>query len=120
LSITLRVKSQILISKPWTNSNDPNPNFKTEALGDLDLDIVWDSDSRGKGTPAPLTGQSCLTAALPEDRIALLTAPGSYESNPPTLLHRNVPDNPRADFVGVELDENGKAKRVALIENAVS
>ena len=34
--------------------------------------------------------------------------------------HKNMPDNWRTDFVGVELDENGKATRIELIENAVS
>jgi len=34
--------------------------------------------------------------------------------------HRDLPDNWRIDFVGVELDENGKATRIELIENAVS
>ena len=34
--------------------------------------------------------------------------------------HKDLPDNWRIDFVGVELDENGKAKRLELIENAVS
>ena len=34
--------------------------------------------------------------------------------------HQNLPDNWRIDFVGVELDENGKASRIELIENAVS
>ena len=33
--------------------------------------------------------------------------------------HKNLPDNWRIDFVGVELDENGKATRIELIENAV-
>jgi len=33
--------------------------------------------------------------------------------------HKDLPDNWRIDFVGVELDENGKAKRIELIENAV-
>ncbi|MBL7062429.1 MAG: YraN family protein [Dehalococcoidia bacterium] len=34
--------------------------------------------------------------------------------------HKNVPDNWRIDFVGIELDENSKATRIELIENAVS
>jgi len=33
--------------------------------------------------------------------------------------HRDLPDNWRIDFVGVELDKNGKATRIELIENAV-
>lgn len=33
--------------------------------------------------------------------------------------HENLPDNWRIDFVGVGLDENGKATRIELIENAV-
>ena len=34
--------------------------------------------------------------------------------------HQNLPDNWRIDFVGIELDQNGKAMRIELIENAVS
>ena len=34
--------------------------------------------------------------------------------------HQNLPDNWHIDFVGIELDENGKATRIELIENAVS
>ncbi len=34
--------------------------------------------------------------------------------------HQNLPDNWRIDFVGIELDQNGKATRIELIENAVS
>ena len=34
--------------------------------------------------------------------------------------HRGLPDNWRIDFVGVELDQNGKATRIELIENAIS
>jgi len=34
--------------------------------------------------------------------------------------HKDLPDDWRIDFVGVELDENGKATRIELIENAVS
>jgi putative endonuclease len=34
--------------------------------------------------------------------------------------HQNLPDDWRIDFVGIELDENGKATRIELIENAVS
>ena len=34
--------------------------------------------------------------------------------------HRDLTDNWRIDFVGVELDQNGKATRMELIENAVS
>ena len=34
--------------------------------------------------------------------------------------HQNLPDNWRIDFVGVELDQKGKATRIELIENAVS
>ena len=34
--------------------------------------------------------------------------------------HTNLPDNWRIDFVGIELDEKGKATRIELIENAVS
>ena len=34
--------------------------------------------------------------------------------------HKNLPDNWRIDFVGVELDEEGKATRIELIDNAVS
>jgi len=33
--------------------------------------------------------------------------------------HKNLPDNWRIDFVGIELDEKGKATRIELIENAV-
>jgi len=34
--------------------------------------------------------------------------------------HQNLPDNWRIDFVAVELDQNDKATRIELIENAVS
>jgi len=34
--------------------------------------------------------------------------------------HKDLPDNWRIDFVGIELDEKGKATRIELIENAVS
>jgi putative endonuclease len=34
--------------------------------------------------------------------------------------HENLPESWRIDFVAVELDEKGKAKRIELIENAIS
>ena len=34
--------------------------------------------------------------------------------------HRDLPESWRIDFVAVELDSNGKAKRIELIENAIS
>ena len=34
--------------------------------------------------------------------------------------HKDLPDNWRIDFVGIELDQNGKTTRIELIENAVS
>jgi putative endonuclease len=34
--------------------------------------------------------------------------------------HKNLPQSWRIDFVAVELDQNGKATRIELIENAVS
>jgi putative endonuclease len=34
--------------------------------------------------------------------------------------HKNLPESWRIDFVAVELDQNGKATRIELIENAVS
>jgi putative endonuclease len=34
--------------------------------------------------------------------------------------HKNLPQSWRIDFVAVELDQNGKAKRIEIIENAVS
>jgi putative endonuclease len=34
--------------------------------------------------------------------------------------HVNLPESWRIDFVAVELDEKGKAKRIELIENAIS
>ena len=34
--------------------------------------------------------------------------------------HKDLPDNWRIDFVGIELDQTGKATRIKLIENAVS
>ncbi len=33
--------------------------------------------------------------------------------------HKDLPDNWRIDFVGIELDEKGKATRIELIQNAV-
>ena len=33
--------------------------------------------------------------------------------------HKDLPDNWGIDFVGIELDENGKTTRIELIENAV-
>jgi putative endonuclease len=35
-------------------------------------------------------------------------------------IHQNLPLSWRIDFVAVELDQNGKATRIELIENAVS
>ncbi|MBL7208878.1 MAG: YraN family protein [Dehalococcoidia bacterium] len=55
--------------------------------------------------------EESVTAAKKEKLIA--TALSYLDS------HRGLPDNWRIDFVGVELDENGKAKRIELIENAV-
>jgi putative endonuclease len=34
--------------------------------------------------------------------------------------HEDLPESWRIDFVAVELDNNGKAKRIELIENAIS
>jgi putative endonuclease len=34
--------------------------------------------------------------------------------------HPNLPESWRIDFVAVELDQKGKAKRIELIENAIS
>ena len=34
--------------------------------------------------------------------------------------HKDLPESWRIDFVAVELDQNGKAKRIELIENALS
>jgi len=34
--------------------------------------------------------------------------------------HQGLPESWRIDFVAVELDPNGKAKRIELIENAIS
>jgi len=34
--------------------------------------------------------------------------------------HKDLPDNWRIDFVGIELDQKGKATRIELIENAVN
>ena len=34
--------------------------------------------------------------------------------------HKDLPESWRIDFVAVELDQNGKAKRIELIENAIS
>jgi len=34
--------------------------------------------------------------------------------------HKDLPDNWRIDFVGIELDGKGKATRIELIQNAVS
>ncbi len=33
--------------------------------------------------------------------------------------HKDLPDNWRIDFVGIELNQKGKASRIELIENAV-
>lgn len=34
--------------------------------------------------------------------------------------HKNLPESWRIDFIAVELDNKGKAKRIELIENAIS
>ena len=34
--------------------------------------------------------------------------------------HKDLPESWRIDFIAVELDQKGKAKRIELIENAVS
>jgi putative endonuclease len=34
--------------------------------------------------------------------------------------HQDLPESWRIDFVAVELDQDGKAKRIELIENAIS
>jgi len=34
--------------------------------------------------------------------------------------HKDLPDNWRIDFVGIELNQKGKATRIELIQNAVS
>ena len=33
--------------------------------------------------------------------------------------HKDLPDNWRIDFVGIEMDQKGKATRIELIQNAV-
>ena len=33
--------------------------------------------------------------------------------------HKDLPDNWRIDFVGIELDEKGKTTRIELIQNAI-
>jgi len=33
--------------------------------------------------------------------------------------HKDLPDNRRIDFVGIELNQKGKATRIKLIQNAV-
>ncbi len=55
--------------------------------------------------------EESVTAAKKEKLIA--TALSYLDS------HQNLPDNWRIDFVGVELDQNGRATRIELIENAV-
>jgi len=56
--------------------------------------------------------EESVTAAKKEKLIA--TALSYLDS------HQNLPDNWRIDFVGVELDQNGRATRIELIENAVA
>jgi len=55
--------------------------------------------------------EESVTAAKKEKLVA--TALSYLDS------HRDLPDNWRIDFVGVELDQNGRATRIELIENAV-
>lgn len=63
--------------------------------------------SSGFGSP-----EESVTFAKKEKLIAsALTYMGS---------HQNLPDNWRIDFIGVELDQKGKATRIELIESAIS
>jgi putative endonuclease len=45
----------------------------------------------------------------------LITSALTYMSE-----HDDLPESWRIDFVAVELDQNGKARRIELIENAIS
>ena len=56
--------------------------------------------------------EESVTSAKKEKLIATALA---YMGN-----HKDLPDNWRIDFVGIELDQKGKATRIELIENAVN
>jgi len=68
---------------------------------------VRTKSSAGFGSP-----EESVTSAKKEKLIASAL---SYLSQ-----HQNLPESWRIDFVAVELDQNGKAKRIELIENAIS
>ncbi|MBM3120154.1 MAG: YraN family protein [Chloroflexi bacterium] len=63
--------------------------------------------SAGFGSP-----EESVTSAKKEKLIASALA---YLNS-----HKDLPESWRIDFVAVELDQNGKATRIELIENAVS
>ncbi|TRZ52210.1 MAG: YraN family protein [Dehalococcoidia bacterium] len=56
--------------------------------------------------------EESVTSAKKEKLIASALA---YMSS-----HKDLPDNWRIDFVGIEMDQKGKATRIELIQNAVS
>ena len=55
--------------------------------------------------------EESVTSAKKEKLIASALA---YMSS-----HKDLPDNWRIDFVGIEMDQKGKATRIELIQNAV-
>jgi len=79
----------------------------TEKKGVLVFVEVRTKTGSGFGSP-----EESVTFAKKEKLVLLAQ---SYISH-----HRNMPSSWRIDFVGVELDQNGKTKRIELIENAVS
>ena len=84
-----------------------------------EIDIVARKDDwlvfvevRTKSGPAFGTPEESVTVKKKEK---LITTALDYLQN-----HKGLPPSWRIDFVAVELDSNGKPKRIELIENAVT
>jgi len=91
-------------------------NFRCRE-GEIDIvtehkDYLVFVEVRTKTTSSFGSPEESVTAAKKEKLIASALA---YMSS-----HKDLPDNWRIDFVGIELDEKGKATRIELIQNAVS
>ena len=91
-------------------------NFRCRE-GEIDIiaehkDYLVFVEVRTKTTSSFGSPEESVTSAKKEKLIASALA---YMSS-----HKDLPDNWRIDFVGIELDGKGKATRIELIQNAIS
>jgi len=90
-------------------------NFRCRE-GEIDIiaehkDYLVFVEVRTKTTSSFGSPEESVTSAKKEKLIASALA---YMSS-----HKDLPDNWRIDFVGIELDQKGKATRIELIQNAI-